>query len=214
MRSSTGVYLPHNLPLVHVDHPSGDFFHDELIVGGDDDGRPFSIQIFKDSDDLKTVLGVQVSGGFIGEEERRMIDERSSDRHALLFSPGEFARVGVGPVSDVHRFKDLRDRAPDVAFGLANGAHGVGHIFPDPLVGKEAKVLRHDAHLPAQERNVGLLKKLQALTVQPDFAGGLFDLPREQFQEGGLTRSCRTAQKEKFALLYRERDVLEALDQF
>ena len=142
-----------------------------------------------------------------------MIDERSSDRHALLFSPGEFARVGVGPVSNVHRFKDLRDRAPDVAFGLANGAHGVGHIFPDPLVGQEAKVLRHDAHLPPKERNVGFLKKLQALAVQPDFAGGLFDFSRQKLQEGGLPRSSRPTQKEKFALLDGERDVLEALDQ-
>ncbi len=41
---------------------------------------------------------VQIAGGFVGQEQPRVVDQRAGQRHALLFATGEFAGPVVGAI--------------------------------------------------------------------------------------------------------------------
>ena len=48
--------------------------------------------------DLRGVPGVELARGLVGNEELRTVDERSTDRHALLLPAGELRRQRISPV--------------------------------------------------------------------------------------------------------------------
>jgi hypothetical protein len=43
------------------------------------------------------MVGVEVRGGFVGEEKRWLVRERACDRHALALTGGESVRREVEP---------------------------------------------------------------------------------------------------------------------
>ena len=65
----------------------------ELVVMGDDDqgDAMFGSQIEEDFHDLGAVLGIEVTGGFIGEKHFGLVDDGPGDGDALLLAAGELA---------------------------------------------------------------------------------------------------------------------------
>lgn len=55
-------------------------------VSNDDDRMPVAVQICKQLEDDALVLGVQIAGRLVRENEARMVDQRASDAHALLLA--------------------------------------------------------------------------------------------------------------------------------
>src|SRR5262245_30986238 len=63
-----------------------------VLVRDEDDGVPTAVQIVHQRQDLVTGLRVEVSGRLVGEQDRRLVDERARDRHALALSAGHLVR--------------------------------------------------------------------------------------------------------------------------
>jgi hypothetical protein len=53
-------------------------------------------QAAKDFYHLRSGSSVEISGGFVGEEELRRIDQRPCKCHSLCFSPGELVGIPGG----------------------------------------------------------------------------------------------------------------------
>jgi hypothetical protein len=49
-------------------------------------------------EDVAAVGCVQVSGGLVGEENRRVVGQRACQRDALLFAPGKLRRVVMAAI--------------------------------------------------------------------------------------------------------------------
>ena len=65
----------------------------------DDDGEPEGlIEFVKELMNAAARLLVEVSGGFIGQEDRRLHHECSRQRDALLLAPRELARFMAPPI--------------------------------------------------------------------------------------------------------------------
>jgi len=64
---------------------------DFVFVSHHDDGAAFIVKPLKQGQNLFGGFGVKVSGGFVGEDEERIVDQRAGDRDALLLSPGKLA---------------------------------------------------------------------------------------------------------------------------
>ena len=53
------------------------------------------------------VLGVEVAGGFVGQDDRRTGDQRAGDRDALLFAAGEFGRPVIEAALDAEQVGEM-----------------------------------------------------------------------------------------------------------
>src|SRR6185437_5153931 len=58
-------------------------------VGYLDDGHSFFVQLFEQLHDLFALAGIQVAGGFIGQQQPGFTDECAGDAYELLLSPGK-----------------------------------------------------------------------------------------------------------------------------
>src|SRR6266699_4278388 len=59
---------------------------DIVLVRYQHNGQSFVVQALEDLHDLDRGTAVQIAGGLIGEENRRVVHQSASDRHPLLLS--------------------------------------------------------------------------------------------------------------------------------
>src|SRR5450631_1153245 len=81
--------LPRPFALIAGDHAVLDVNHamrvlrDVAFVGDQDDRVSLGLQAIKQRHDLNTGLRVQVARRFVGQDDRRLVHQRSSDRNTL-----------------------------------------------------------------------------------------------------------------------------------
>lgn len=75
----------------------------------DDDDRPLVLvgEAPEQSGQVATTGGVEVGGRFVGEQDGRVIGQRSSDRHPLLLAAGHLGGARGGPVGEADPFEEL-----------------------------------------------------------------------------------------------------------
>lgn len=82
----------------------------EDVVGDDDDGgAPILVGLEDDVFDEADVVGVEVGGGFVEEEELGLEDEGAGEGDALGFAAGEFGGGLVGEVEEAEAVEDGGD---------------------------------------------------------------------------------------------------------
>ena len=57
-------------------------------------------------------LGVEPGGGFVQEQDRRVVNQRGGDGKALFLPPGQVLVLGLGPVLQLDLGQDLRRPDP------------------------------------------------------------------------------------------------------
>src|SRR2546430_2025920 len=92
-------------PVAHAHDPLGVRGYVRL-VGDHDHGLAEVVQVLEDRENFGARPRVEVSGGLVGEDHRRVVQERSRDRDALLLAAGELAR----PMMDAVAETDLLER--------------------------------------------------------------------------------------------------------
>ncbi len=63
------------------------------FVGDENDGVALLIKAFEKRHDFFAGLGIEVAGWLVGQDDRRIVDQRAGDRDALALSAGEFVRL-------------------------------------------------------------------------------------------------------------------------
>ena len=102
------------------------------------------------ADDLETDARVEVPGGLVGEEDRRLVDDGASDRDALLLAAGELVREPLLLTLESDDPQRLGDGLADHRAGLADDLQREGDVLEDGLVGQQPEVLEHRADLATQ----------------------------------------------------------------
>ena len=82
-----------NTSPVNGNHSFSHFFHNLMAVS-DNHRRPPPVDLLQKSHDLHGIMGIQVSCGFIGQKNRRIVDQRPCDGHSLLLSSRKLVRIG------------------------------------------------------------------------------------------------------------------------
>ena len=80
---------------------------DGLLVRDDDDRDALLVEFVKERHDFFAARGVEVAGGFVGEEDVGILHEGASDGDALLLSAREFVGEVVHAVGEADLFEDL-----------------------------------------------------------------------------------------------------------
>ena len=58
-------------------------------MGDDDDGVAFAVELFEKGEDFDAGFGVEISGGFVGQNNRGVVDQGAGDGDALFLAAGE-----------------------------------------------------------------------------------------------------------------------------
>ena len=97
-RSSSREAHADDLPVAQVDLPVGG--RGDLGVVGDEDDRPAGgVELVEEAHDVRAGVAVEVAGRLVGQDERRLRDERPGDRDPLLLAAGQLGRLVVEPVA-------------------------------------------------------------------------------------------------------------------
>ena len=99
--------LAHEHAVVEHDFTLGATRH-ESVMGDHDDRGALVMQLAEQVEDDLLVLLVQVAGGLIGENQLRVVDQRTRDAHALLLAAGQLARQMVSAVLQTDLLQRLK----------------------------------------------------------------------------------------------------------
>src|SRR5690606_3802743 len=89
---------------VHDDDAVGDFGDDSEIVGDEQHGcAVLVLQFFYQREDLLLRGDIKRGGGFVGDEQARLQDERHGDDDALALAAGQLVGVRVVDALDIRQ---------------------------------------------------------------------------------------------------------------
>jgi len=122
---------------------------DRGIVGGHDQGSASAgMEVDQQIENSRTRHGVQVAGRLVGEEQRRVDDQRPRNRDPLLLTTGQLRRQRITAVAQAYLFKQL-ERSTLQCFPGLLGKQRRCHIVSCRQRGQQVKSLEHESHLAA-----------------------------------------------------------------
>ena len=145
------------------------------------------------------VTGIEVSGRLVGEQERRVVDERAGDRDALLLTAGELVGVVVDLRLQADEAQDLRHLAADLRARLADHLERVCDVVVDGAVRQQLEVLEDGADPAPQVRRPIVRHLVDVLAGDPDDSRGGLDVADQQLDQGRLAASRRTDDERELA---------------
>src|SRR5438094_289845 len=80
------------------------------------------MQALEHAHDFESRLRIQVAGWFVGKQNRGIVDQRASDRHALTLTAGELVRPMVHPAGEFDLL-ERKFRASIAIFRLNPGVY-------------------------------------------------------------------------------------------
>src|SRR5258706_2338401 len=107
------------------------------------------MQIVNQVQNFGTGGGVQVSGGLVGQQNRRKYAQCARDRHALAFSAGELVGQVVEPRAQLHQVQQLPRALINFLARPASQMQGQSHVFQARQRGQEIKELEDEADFVA-----------------------------------------------------------------
>src|SRR5215212_1736385 len=75
-----GALVADDAALAQLDHAPAHLVDHLLVVGRDDDGRAGAVDPVDQLHDPDRRLGIEVAGRLVGQQQRRVVDERARDR--------------------------------------------------------------------------------------------------------------------------------------
>ena len=86
-------------------------FCDVGLVGDHHHRQPIVIQLLKHFENFDGSPAIQISGGFVGQQDGRVIDQSARNRNPLLLASGKLGREVLHAVSQVPPVQGLRGPA-------------------------------------------------------------------------------------------------------
>src|SRR5581483_11264138 len=164
----------------------------ERIVGDHDDGLTELLDgVGDETEELGARLGVEVPGGFVGEDDGRTRHESPGHGDALLLAAGQLVRAVGQPIAQADGVDDaVEPRLVGVPSGQLQRQQDVlpGVEHRDQVVG-----LEDEAHLlPAHEGEILLGQGADLGLFEKHLAGGHAVEAGQTVQERGLPRARRS----------------------
>ena len=117
----------------------------QLRVVGDHDDKTVLRHLPEKIHDLHAGIAVQRPGGFVRQQDIRIVHERPGDRHPLHLSAGHLVRLLVELISQPHFLKRFHSPLPALCLPDAGDGQRQLHIRQDCLVRDQVIALEHEA---------------------------------------------------------------------
>ncbi len=100
-----------NLPVAEANEPRAVLGDVHLVRDEDDGDAALAIELLEDVHDLDARARIEVSGRLVGEDDRRLVDERARDRDALLLTARQLVRKVVKALAEADDLERLHGAA-------------------------------------------------------------------------------------------------------
>ena len=138
--------------------------------------------------------GVEVAGGFVGDEQVGRVNQRACDRHALHLSAGKLVRHAGGLFREPYPMQALARRLGGL--GGARKQQGQFDILQHGQRGQQLKGLEDEPHaFAAQGCELAVRKGRGGAAVDQDFARGRKVHGARQVEQGALTAAAAAHQR-------------------
>ncbi len=149
--------------------------------------------------DVPRGLRVEVAGRFVGDQNQGIVDNRARNRDTLRFAARQFMGPRVGFVAKPHGFQSARHIAHQTLLRRADDLQGEGDVFPNRFLPQKLEILKYDADLAAQQRNLARGQTRYILSVNHDRAAMAVRAAINQLEQSAFARARRPDEKHPFA---------------
>ena len=165
----------------------GEFGGDGRGMGDDDeDALHILLQVGEEAEDVPGGGFVEVTGGFVAEEEFGVADEGAGDGDALFFAAGELGGEVVDAGGEADAVDEFLGADDEAVFAFADEGGGED-VFQDGALGEEAMVLEDEADAGVTEAGLfGLFEGPGLDVVEEELAGGGGIEEAEDVEEGAF----------------------------
>ena len=181
----------------------GGFEHFVVVRRGDNRHAAFFVQAFEQFDDFLTGFLVEVSGRFVGQNNRRAVGQSARNRHALLLSARKLAGFVVHAVAESDGFEQFLALFPSAHRARARENHRQRDVFQRRHDGNQVESLENVADFAAAQPRQ--FKRIELRDVH---------FVDENRAFGGLVEAADHVEKRRFARTRRSHDgnIFAALD--
>src|SRR4051794_21868338 len=117
-------------------------------VGDDQSGPAASCPLRQEFEEVTFVVGIHFTRWFVGEKDRRLVDQGQSQSSARELAPGEVSGYGVG----AGREPDRLERGLDLVIAARAGqCHGNEQVLADGEVVEQVARLQQHANAPGTD---------------------------------------------------------------
>src|SRR5882757_2284088 len=198
----------HDVPVGQEDRAVRIAGRDRVVSDHDDRLVELAPRPLQEAEDVGAAARVQVAGGLVGEDDRRLAGQCPGDGNALLLAAGQLGRAVPQPVGQAHRFDD---GVEPVGVGLGAGE---GQRQPDVLQrrqrGHEVERLEDEADLGApQQGQLPVGEFAEVRPAQEDVPGRQRVEAGQAVQQGRLAGPGRSHDRGEPRLRQLDRHVVE-----
>jgi len=135
-------------PLSQVNDAVGKFFGGRSM-SGQDHGTALLVKVSHIAEHRSRIVGIEVAGRLVGQDNLRTVEQGSGYRSALLFAGAQLGRSVIGSVSQAKPLYEFMGLSPAVL--IADGSTGQKHVFGDIQIGHQMKHLEDKADILCSE---------------------------------------------------------------
>src|SRR5438128_3599717 len=183
------------------------------LVGDEDDREPFAVEALQERQHLHARPRVEVAGGLVGQDDRRVVDERSRDGDALLLAARELARMVRLAIGEPDRAEPRAGPGAAVARGVARIEQGKLDVFERGRPGQQVELLEDEPDSAVSDPSELVRREApDTLAVQHIFPAGRGVEAAQEVHEGGLARARGTHDCHELAALDGDRHSAKGVD--
>src|SRR5688572_9049885 len=120
--------------------------------GDDERGAAFGAEGEQQFEHFLTVLRVEVSSRFVGEDQSRVVDQAAGERDALLFAAGQFRRTMLQTVTEADARKKFRRLRLGLCEWTSRHAGGQHRILQSVKFGQQMVSLEDESDVTVAKR--------------------------------------------------------------
>ena len=204
-----GIGVIRDLPVLKTDNAVGVLLGEFRVVGDHDDQAVVG-HFLEKVHDLNRCLGVQSSGGLVGQEDLGIVYQGARDGYALHLSAGHLVGLLVGLLPEADFFQGVQSHLPALVSGDAADRQCQLDVLQDSLVGDQVVGLEDKAdRVVAVGVPVAVLVFFGRYAVDDQIAGVVAVQSAYDIEEGGLARAARPEDRDELVVPQVERDVIE-----
>ena len=154
---------------------------------------------FQQCHDRNRIVGVEIAGGLVGEDERWPMHQRTGDRNALQFPAGKFARHAVGAIGKSDGGEHPGDSLLRVVSFHAEQAQRQPDVATNRQVRKHVKRLEDKTDFRAAKKRAALVVECGEFNVVDRYRARIRRVESgDEVEQGGLAGTRLPANRHEF----------------
>ncbi|MBA7647584.1 hypothetical protein ES703_55357 [subsurface metagenome] len=170
-------------------------------MGGEHErGGQLPVQVYQEAHDVVGILGVQVGGRFVGDNELRFLDDSPGDGHPLALAAAQLRRPGFHLIHEIHPFQGLIHRLLSLSGGHPCKQQRELHVLENVVHRQQVEGLENEPDpQPTEVRQLPVVLPAQGHVQHRDRALRRGIQPADNIEQGGLAGAGGPHQSGEFA---------------